>query len=77
MPEPVGAGGIQDNLATSSNVGLNNPDFTGHNLYFALGPQNQSGVIGGITPLLTSDGSSYVYSQTRALSDLYVIRGLK
>src|ERR1039457_1044910 len=49
MPEPVGAGGIQDNLATSTNIGLNNPDFTGQNLYFALGPQNPSGVITGIT----------------------------
>src|SRR5450755_177045 len=49
LPEPVGAGGIQDNLASSTNIGLNNPDFTGQNLYFSLGPQNPSGIITGVT----------------------------
>ena len=43
MPEPVCAGGIQDNLATSVNPGLNNPYCTGTNMYYENGPQNASG----------------------------------
>lgn len=57
LPEPVGAGGIQDNLSTSTNPGLNNPDLTGTNMYFENGPTNgtgtgvcaTAGVICGIT----------------------------
>jgi hypothetical protein len=33
----VGAHGIQDNLATSTDVGLDNPDLTGQNMYYELG----------------------------------------
>jgi hypothetical protein len=43
MPEPVGAGGIQDNLSVSTHPGLNNPDLTGNNMYYALGPLNGGG----------------------------------
>jgi len=49
MPQPVCAGGIQDNLPTSTNPGMDNPDCTGTNMYFALGVSNSSGVITGIT----------------------------
>ena len=49
MPEPVCAGGIQDNLAVSVNPGLNNPDCTGTNMYYENGPQNASGVLTGLT----------------------------
>lgn len=37
MPEPVCAGGMQDNLATSTNIGLINPDCLGDNLAYQLG----------------------------------------
>lgn|GEM_PF-1654343 len=43
--------GIQDNLASSTDIGLNNPDCTGENMYYALGPSNAGGVINGITTL--------------------------
>jgi hypothetical protein len=51
MPEPVCAGGIQDNLATSVNIGLSNPDCTGQNMYYTLGPQNIAGALTGISTL--------------------------
>ena len=44
LPEPVCAGGIQDNLPTSGNIGLNNPDCTGRNMYYGLGPTSGTGV---------------------------------
>jgi hypothetical protein len=55
----VCAHGIQDNVASSTvtDIGLNNPDCTGTNLYYAMGPSNSSnvpgtlGVISGITTL--------------------------
>jgi hypothetical protein len=34
----VGAHGIQDNLATSTDIGLHNPDLTGQNMYDEEGP---------------------------------------
>jgi len=37
--QPVCAHGIQDNLPSSTAIGLNNPDCTGQNMYYALGPQ--------------------------------------
>ena len=51
MPEPVCAAGIQDNLATSINIGLSNPDCTGQNMYYTLGPQNLAGVLTGVTTI--------------------------
>ncbi len=56
MPEPVCAGGIQDNLATSTNIGLDNPDCTGQNMYYQLGPTNLygNGVLAGITTVSVS-----------------------
>lgn len=50
-PEPVCAGGIQDNLSSSVHIGLSNPDCTGQNMYYTLGPQNVAGVVTGITTL--------------------------
>ena len=51
MPEPVCAGGIQDNVAapTVTAIGIDNPDCTGTNMYFQNGPQNPTGTITGIT----------------------------
>jgi len=49
MGDPVCAGGIQDNISESINPGLNNPDCTGTNMYFAAGPYQSSGAIEGIT----------------------------
>jgi hypothetical protein len=37
LPQPPCAGGIQDNVATSTNIGLKNPDCTGGNVYYNLG----------------------------------------
>jgi len=37
LPEPVCAGGIQDNLSASVNIGLINPDCAGHALAYQLG----------------------------------------
>lgn len=57
MLEPIGAGGIQDNLGApnpSINPGLNNPDLTGKNMYYVKGPQNASGVLSGITTISTN-----------------------
>jgi hypothetical protein len=51
LPEPVCAGGIQDNLPSSPNPGLINSDCTGQNMYYSLGPRNVSGVLTGITTL--------------------------
>lgn len=41
--------GIQDNILESIAPGLNNPDCTGTNMYFATGPYQSSGAIEGIT----------------------------
>lgn len=38
---------------------------------------DSAGLLGTITVLLTPDGKGYVYSFTRRLSDLYLIKGLK
>lgn len=46
--------GIQDNLATSLDIGLNNPDCTGQNMYYQLGPTLTAGTISGITTLSTN-----------------------
>lgn len=69
LPEPVCGGGLQDNLITSisiipststkSGIRLSNPDCTGQNMYYELGPAstcsgvlcNSGGVISGITTL--------------------------
>ncbi len=40
LPEPVCAGGIQDNIPEATNIGLNNSDCTGGNMYYENGPQN-------------------------------------
>src|SRR5258708_10141051 len=37
VKEVDGAGGIEDNIATSVNIGLINPDLTGNNLSYQLG----------------------------------------
>ncbi len=50
----VCAHGVQDNLATSSDIGLNNADCTGQNMYYELGPQISGGIITGITTLSTN-----------------------
>ncbi len=55
--QTVCAHGIQDDLVTSTDIGLHNPDCTGQNMYDELGPQNSShttgtlGIIAGITTL--------------------------
>jgi hypothetical protein len=81
---PVGqtvcAHGIQDNLATSTDVGLNNPDCTGQNMYYALGPKNVSGVISGITTLSTNTTTLAAIASTGtqcvALANGYVAPGV-
>jgi hypothetical protein len=55
---PVCAGGIQDNLSTSTAPGMDNPDCTGQNMYYALGPQNglgnwSTGTPGSLTGITT------------------------
>jgi hypothetical protein len=47
----VGSHGIQDNLATSTDIGLHNPSGDGLNMYDELGPQTIAGIITGITTL--------------------------
>jgi hypothetical protein len=37
LPEPVCAGGVQDNLSTSANIGLINPDCSGDAMAYQLG----------------------------------------
>lgn len=65
MSEPVCAGGIQDNLPTSANIGLINPDCTGNNLAYQLGstltPVTVAGVAGpGITfPFSLANGTPF------------------
>jgi len=49
MSQPLCRGGLQKNLAISTNPGMNNSDCTGTNMYFELGPTNSSGNILGIT----------------------------
>jgi len=56
MSEPVCAGGIQDNIPGSTNIGLQNADCTGTNMYYQNGVQNPctttcstTGTITGIT----------------------------
>ena len=44
----VGAHGIQDNLSTSTDVGLENPDLTGNNLSVQLGTSVTALTIGGV-----------------------------
>ena len=51
LPEPVCDGGVQDNIPTSLNIRISNPDCTGQNMYYELAPSNSSGVISGITTL--------------------------
>ena len=47
-------------------------------LLYNLAPSDAAGLWGNIDPiLLTPDGKSYVYSDYRILSDLYVASGLK
>jgi hypothetical protein len=76
----VCAHGMQDNLATSTDIGLNNPDCSGSNMYYGLGPTVVSGVISGISTLgtntttlaaITSTGSQCV-----ALANGYVAPGV-
>ena len=43
---------------------------------FELMPKDQTGVHEILRVLLTPDGSSYAYSYTRELSDLYIVEGL-
>jgi|HubBroStandDraft_6_1064221.scaffolds.fasta_scaffold01576_7 hypothetical protein len=55
----VGTHGIQDNLATSTDILIRNPDATGQNMYFAVGPtwtctsspcnSGNQAMLGGIT----------------------------
>jgi hypothetical protein len=82
---PVCAGGIQDNVSNSTNIGLHNPDCTGQNMYYELGPQNcnstgancaDDGIITGITTLSTNTVAlqqvTAAGAQTIALKNGYV-----
>jgi hypothetical protein len=46
--QTVGSHGIQDNLGTSTDIGLENPDLTGNNLSFQLGATVTALTIGGV-----------------------------
>jgi Tol biopolymer transport system component len=46
-------------------------------LWKTLGPSDPAGVIGLGHVILTPDGTSYIYNYRRALSDLYLVEGLK
>ena len=51
MPQPPCQGGLEFNLAISTAPGIKNPDCTGTNMYFLLGPTNYSGSILGWTTI--------------------------
>lgn len=38
--------GIEDNISTSTDIGLDNPDCTGQNMYYKLGPSSGSSISG-------------------------------
>ena len=42
-----------------------------------IAPTDPAGRLGSVNVLLTPDGKGYVYSFTRYLSDLYLVKGLK
>ena len=46
-------------------------------LWKTLGPSDPAGVTGLGHVILTPDGTSYIYNYRRALSDLYLVEGLK
>lgn len=76
----VCAHGVQDNLSTSTDIGIENPDCTGLNMYYALGPTLVSGVISGITTLSTNTTTlaaiAATGSQCVALANGYVAPGV-
>ena len=77
----VGSHGLQDNCsASATDIGLNNPDLTGQNMYYACGPSNVSGVISGITTLSTNTTTvaaiASTGSQCVALANGYVAPGV-
>lgn len=74
MPEPVGAGGIQDNLVTSTAIGLNNPDGTGGNLYYVLGGTNGTGSGACATPQVIC-GVTTVSVNTTAITQVAALAG--
>jgi Tol biopolymer transport system component len=66
----VGAG-------SPSKIYLLNP-FTGKKTFWKeIGPSDPAGVTFMFNPVITPDGKSYAYSYERALSDLFLIEGLK
>jgi stage V sporulation protein SpoVS len=80
--QTVGSHGIQDNcFPSATDIGLNNPDLTGTNMYFACGPTNVAGVISGITTLSTNTATLAAITagaavQCVALANGYVAPGV-
>lgn len=65
LPEPVCAGGMQDNLSTSVNIGLINPDCLGDNMAYQLGITVTPISLGSFTLAngKTTNTSAYNYAQ--------------
>jgi hypothetical protein len=58
--------GIQDNIPESTDIGLNNPDCTGQNMYYATGPSEVLGQTSGqVCASMTGSGSSTVVTFTQ------------
>ena len=84
--QTVGSHGIQDNLANSTDIGLNNPDGTGQNMYYALGASmsgntgHADGTISGITTLSVNTTTLAAISSTGSncvpLANGYVAPGV-
>jgi hypothetical protein len=83
LPALACAGGIQDNVPTSTKIGLHNPDCTGKNMYYQLAPANGGGnwatgtpgVITGITTLSASTYSLNAITASGSPQLLYLANG--
>jgi hypothetical protein len=82
LPEPVCAGGTQDNISEATNPGLNNPDCTGTNMYFqgtaSSGPSNPCGAncpggsVSGVLQNVVTAGITTVSVNTTTLQPITV-----
>ena len=68
---------LQENATLPIRISLFNVATRQRTLWKEITPPDISGIVGAVTVVLTPDGKTYAYTYRRALSDLYLVKGLK